>query len=85
MVRFVSVQRQATFLISSISPEEDLYSCGGCATLGTGVDCTTIPSVLSVSCQVGACQGEWTPRITPPLRLYLTCSPHMRRRLRSRL
>ncbi|KAK1925418.1 hypothetical protein DB88DRAFT_483850 [Papiliotrema laurentii] len=39
-----------------ISPEEDLYSCGGCATLGTGMDCTTIPSVLSVSCQVGACQ-----------------------------
>ncbi|WVQ97582.1 hypothetical protein IAU59_004696 [Kwoniella sp. CBS 9459] len=38
-----------------ISPQEDLYSCGGCATLGTGLDCTAIPGVLSVSCAVGTC------------------------------
>ncbi|WVW82470.1 hypothetical protein I302_104481 [Kwoniella bestiolae CBS 10118] len=38
-----------------ISPKEDLYSCGGCATLGTGQDCTAIPGVLSVSCAIGQC------------------------------
>ncbi|OCF54238.1 hypothetical protein L486_08151 [Kwoniella mangroviensis CBS 10435] len=38
-----------------ITPQEDLYSCGGCATLGTGQDCTAIPGVLSVSCAVGQC------------------------------
>ncbi|WRT64307.1 uncharacterized protein IL334_001239 [Kwoniella shivajii] len=38
-----------------VSPQEDLYSCGGCTTLGTGFDCTAIPGVLSVSCSVGLC------------------------------
>nr|XP_031860955.1 uncharacterized protein CI109_003682 [Kwoniella shandongensis]KAA5528027.1 hypothetical protein CI109_003682 [Kwoniella shandongensis] len=36
-------------------PDEDLYSCGGCATLGSGTDCTAIPNVLSVSCSAGLC------------------------------
>ncbi|WWC86406.1 uncharacterized protein L201_001282 [Kwoniella dendrophila CBS 6074] len=35
--------------------QEDLYSCGGCTTLGTGLDCTAIPGVLSVSCSIGVC------------------------------
>ncbi|WVR06021.1 hypothetical protein IAU60_003049 [Kwoniella sp. DSM 27419] len=38
-----------------VSPLEDLYSCGGCATLGTGRDCTAIPGVVSVSCAIGSC------------------------------
>ncbi|WWC66386.1 uncharacterized protein I206_100287 [Kwoniella pini CBS 10737] len=38
-----------------ILPQEDLYSCGGCTTLGTGLDCTAIPGVLSVSCAIGTC------------------------------
>ncbi|ODO07150.1 hypothetical protein L198_00729 [Cryptococcus wingfieldii CBS 7118] len=38
-----------------ISPQEDLYSCGGCATLGTGIDCTAIAGVDSVSCTAGTC------------------------------
>ncbi|KAK8866080.1 hypothetical protein IAR55_001231 [Kwoniella newhampshirensis] len=38
-----------------VSPEEDLYSCGGCATLGTGTDCTAISGVSSVSCSAGIC------------------------------
>ncbi|WWC58615.1 uncharacterized protein I303_101158 [Kwoniella dejecticola CBS 10117] len=38
-----------------ILPQEDLYSCGGCTTLGTGLDCTAIPGVLSVSCAIGSC------------------------------
>lgn len=41
----------------SIAPKEDLYSCGGCATLGIGTDCTAIPSVLSVSCERSSCTG----------------------------
>ncbi|WVQ82707.1 hypothetical protein IAT38_004839 [Cryptococcus sp. DSM 104549] len=39
-----------------VSPQEDLYSCGGCATLGTGLDCTAIAGVNSVSCVLGTCQ-----------------------------
>lgn len=34
---------------------EDLYSCGGCTTLGTGVDCTALPGVRSVSCAAAQC------------------------------
>ncbi|KAL7420740.1 hypothetical protein Q5752_004691 [Cryptotrichosporon argae] len=35
--------------------EDDLYSCGGCLTLGTGADCTALANVLAVGCEAAAC------------------------------
>ncbi|KAK4686156.1 hypothetical protein P7C73_g3967, partial [Tremellales sp. Uapishka_1] len=39
-----------------VHPDEDLYSCGGCSTMSTGEDCTSISSAQSVSCEAGACR-----------------------------
>ncbi|OCF31773.1 hypothetical protein I316_06580 [Kwoniella heveanensis BCC8398] len=34
----------------------ELESCGGCASTGEGVDCTSIPHADSVGCELGVCQ-----------------------------
>lgn len=36
----------------------DLYSCGGCASIDAGQDCTTIPNVDEVACTKSACVGK---------------------------
>lgn len=33
----------------------ELQSCGGCATLGTGQDCTQIPGARFMGCSAGQC------------------------------
>ena len=35
----------------------EMTSCGGCASTGAGVDCTTIPYVEYASCYGGFCSG----------------------------
>ncbi|WRT68711.1 uncharacterized protein IL334_005691 [Kwoniella shivajii] len=39
-----------------INPLEDLQSCGGCSSLSTGVDCTSIPGAKFMGCNIGKCQ-----------------------------
>lgn len=34
----------------------ELESCGGCASVGEGLDCTAIPNVDSVGCEAGVCK-----------------------------
>ncbi|EIW68289.1 hypothetical protein TREMEDRAFT_32155 [Tremella mesenterica DSM 1558] len=34
----------------------DLQSCGGCTSMGTGIDCTAIPGVRWMGCNVGKCE-----------------------------
>ncbi|KAK8854522.1 hypothetical protein IAR55_003261 [Kwoniella newhampshirensis] len=34
----------------------DLQSCGGCASMGTGVDCTAIPGARWMGCSKGSCE-----------------------------
>ncbi|GAA5915805.1 uncharacterized protein JCM6883_006292, partial [Sporobolomyces salmoneus] len=34
----------------------NLEQCGGCASSGKGVDCTTLPGVQAVGCEAGVCQ-----------------------------
>lgn len=40
-----------------INTATELESCGGCASLGSGQDCTAIPGVLNVKCKQGSCAG----------------------------
>ncbi|RSH92951.1 hypothetical protein EHS25_008399 [Saitozyma podzolica] len=47
--------------------QDDLYSCGGCSTMGTGIDCTALPGVSSVGCSAGACHAK------PGARGFLQC------------
>ncbi|KAL7413972.1 hypothetical protein BDY24DRAFT_324301, partial [Mrakia frigida] len=35
--------------------KKEQKSCGGCATLGAGQDCTAIPNALDTSCELGVC------------------------------
>ncbi|KAI8448573.1 hypothetical protein BY996DRAFT_7576468 [Phakopsora pachyrhizi] len=35
--------------------DEELSSCGGCATLGKGTDCSAVEGVLSAGCSAGKC------------------------------
>ena len=37
----------------------DLESCGGCASLGHGEDCTAIRGAWNVGCHRGHCVGKW--------------------------
>lgn len=39
-----------------IDTTSELESCGGCASLGEGQDCTAIPGVWNVACTRGQCQ-----------------------------
>ncbi|WWC90392.1 uncharacterized protein L201_005326 [Kwoniella dendrophila CBS 6074] len=39
-----------------LNPLEDLQSCGGCSSLNTGKDCTTIPGAKWMGCNLGQCQ-----------------------------
>jgi hypothetical protein len=39
-----------------LQPEEDLESCGGCTSLGQGVDCTAIAGSRAVGCTAGLCE-----------------------------
>jgi hypothetical protein len=39
-----------------INAMEDLQSCGGCASMGTGVDCTLIEGARWMGCNVGKCE-----------------------------
>jgi hypothetical protein len=34
----------------------ELESCGGCASLGEGTDCTAIPHAWNVACNRGKCE-----------------------------
>lgn len=42
-----------------IDTQSELESCGGCASSGEGVDCTTLPGVKSVTCRAGQCEGTY--------------------------
>jgi len=46
----------AVMELECIDPNLDIDSCGGCATLGTGVACETLEGVKSTSCVNGVCQ-----------------------------
>ena len=46
----------ATDAYECLDTRNELMSCGGCATLGTGTDCTGIPGALSMGCEEGRCQ-----------------------------
>ncbi|WWC63610.1 uncharacterized protein I303_106215 [Kwoniella dejecticola CBS 10117] len=39
-----------------INPLEDLQSCGGCASMGAGQDCSAIPGAKWMGCNTGKCQ-----------------------------
>lgn len=39
-----------------IDPLADLQSCGGCASMGTGVDCTLMEGARWMGCNVGKCE-----------------------------
>ncbi|OCF57756.1 hypothetical protein L486_05221 [Kwoniella mangroviensis CBS 10435] len=39
-----------------VNPLEDLQSCGGCSSLGTGKDCSAIPGARWMGCNKGQCQ-----------------------------
>ncbi|WVW85301.1 hypothetical protein I302_107339 [Kwoniella bestiolae CBS 10118] len=39
-----------------INPLEDLQSCGGCSSMGTGQDCSAIPGARWMGCNLGKCQ-----------------------------
>ncbi|WWC71279.1 uncharacterized protein I206_105232 [Kwoniella pini CBS 10737] len=39
-----------------INPLEDLQSCGGCTSMGTGKDCSIIPGAKFMGCNIGKCQ-----------------------------
>ena len=39
-----------------LDTRSELQSCGGCASLGTGTDCTRIKGALSMGCEEGRCQ-----------------------------
>lgn len=46
----------------------DIQSCGGCASTGAGVDCTTIDGAWNVGCNNGKCVGTCIPvALSPPL------------------
>jgi len=38
-----------------ITPQEDLYNCGGCVALGQGVDCENVAGVKMTECSRGRC------------------------------
>jgi len=38
-----------------VKPEEDLYNCGGCSSIGLGVSCGDLPGVRGTSCTEGKC------------------------------
>lgn len=41
-----------------VNTDQDLESCGGCASVdGSGVDCTVLPGISSVSCSRGVCEA----------------------------
>lgn len=51
-------------------------SCGGCASLGEGKDCTAVfPNAFSVGCEDNACVREYTFKFSFIVR-WLTCIPH---------
>ena len=37
----------------------ELESCGGCASIGQGQDCTSIKGAWNVGCEQGSCAGKW--------------------------
>ncbi|WVR09340.1 hypothetical protein IAU60_006406 [Kwoniella sp. DSM 27419] len=39
-----------------LDPMAEIQSCGGCATLGTGRDCTAIPGARWMGCNAGQCE-----------------------------
>lgn len=39
-----------------IDSQTDIQSCGGCASLGKGTDCTAIPGVRFTGCSAGECE-----------------------------
>ncbi|GAA6039012.1 hypothetical protein JCM8097_000153 [Rhodosporidiobolus ruineniae] len=49
-----------------LDPLSELTSCGGCSSLSTGTDCSTLPHVRSAGCAEGrcvvfACERGWKP------------------------
>jgi hypothetical protein len=42
-----------------LDPQNELESCGGCASIGEGRDCTAIAGAWHVSCDRGTCVGAW--------------------------
>lgn len=41
--------------VECLDTQSSIDSCGGCATEGRGTDCTSLPGVMDVSCQLGEC------------------------------
>jgi hypothetical protein len=39
-----------------LDTSSDLQSCGGCASLGSGLDCTQLPGAKWMGCNVGVCE-----------------------------
>ncbi len=42
-----------------LDTDAELESCGGCASIGAGQDCTAIEGVWNVACTTGSCVGEF--------------------------
>ncbi|GHJ88993.1 hypothetical protein NliqN6_5395 [Naganishia liquefaciens] len=56
----------------------DVDSCGGCASEGTGVDCNSLPAVVSSRCDKGVCKGKYLcpgPSALFPELMYRHTSP----------
>lgn len=43
-----------------IDTDAELESCGGCASIGEGQDCTAIAGAWNVGCENGTCAGQYT-------------------------
>lgn len=50
----------------------ELTSCGGCASIGAGQDCTAIEGAWNVGCDQGACKGMLSPSILLRICMMLT-------------
>ena len=45
-----------------IDTTNELESCGGCASIGEGQDCTAIGGAWNVGCEQGTCAGKYFSR-----------------------
>lgn len=61
--------------------QEELNSCGGCATLGEGVDCMAIEGVESAGCSAGKCHTFSCKTGFTLSKKTKTCVPHSRSNL----
>lgn len=50
------IEGRGEFQYECLDSQSDLQSCGGCASMGTGEDCTAIPGARWMGCRVGKCE-----------------------------